>query len=283
MRSSTIIIQLLGNFNEMDKDTDVLIREILSWASIVDLHKILLLNSYFSKQAKQCEQWEKLLAIVPIPSNYQKEWSDQNSLFECDPFDLRFRFNSRALSPYKKITKLMPNAQYSVRKLLSVYDLALQPRGFRYPWHDRDVIPHHAKRIECVIRTRTQYPKRWILLHNIISLTMAAEERVEPNYFLGQFGGYKENPNTGSAFRVWYKDYMGFGLCPCESVGSDEHLRLILGDTQKEWVKMVTILGSKALAKTFDVLNIVRENLEELILTHPGPSEIQLHDAGGVG
>jgi hypothetical protein len=57
------------------------------------------------------------------------------------------------------------------------------------------------------------------------------------------------------------------------SVGSDEHLRFLVGETHKEWAELVTILGNEALADSFDILNIVRGNLEELLLAYPGPSE----------
>jgi hypothetical protein len=33
---------------------------------------------------------------------------------------------------------------------------------------------------------------------------------------------------------------------------------------------MVSILGTKALASTFDILNIVRENISKLLISHPG-------------
>jgi hypothetical protein len=53
----------MGKFRELGED---IIREILSWASIVELHNILLLDTSLSRQAKQCGQWEKL-QIMPIP------------------------------------------------------------------------------------------------------------------------------------------------------------------------------------------------------------------------
>lgn len=46
----------------------------------------------------------------------------------------------------------------------------------------------------------------------------------------------------------------------------------MVGNAHREWAKLVTILGNKALADTFDIMSIVRGNLDELLLTHPGPS-----------
>jgi hypothetical protein len=76
-RSSKLPFRLLGTLCRLDRDTDILIAEILSWASIVDFHKNLLVNTHFSKRAKQGNQWEKLLAVVPIPSLYMCKACDE--------------------------------------------------------------------------------------------------------------------------------------------------------------------------------------------------------------
>lgn len=47
----------------------------------------------------------------------------------------------------------------------------------------------------------------------------------------------------------------------------------LVGKTHDEWKKLVTILGSKALADSFDILIIVRGNLEERLLRYPGSSD----------
>lgn len=291
-RSSTLSIRLLGTFCR----TDVLIREILSWASIADLHEILLLNSYFSDQAKQCELWKQLLGTVPIPSFHvcrecETEYSNHEIDCKCRPAfdDPRIYSTFKDLSPYEKCTKLMPIAQICVKNLLLFYDFKSLPLGFDYKYEDWynsnrgdiSVIPNDAA-ARRVVRIETKYSKRWILLHNMISLDMAASERVEefePYYFLGMFCGAEMDPNTGSSFRDWYQSYIfpqswywedSFSG-PDLSVGSDVHLRLILCHTQEEWAKMATILGNKALVASFDTLKNVRENLDELLMTHPGP------------
>jgi hypothetical protein len=147
--------------------------------------------------------------------------------------------------------------------------------------------PDQAKMIESTIAIERLCSKRWMLLHIIISLTMAAEERqndTSPIAFLFAFTRSEMNtyPNletnltiTLIEFAEWYLSYLFryyvevFPLSTI-SIGSDEHLRLLIGETQDELVGMVSILGSKALASTFDILNIVRENISKLLISHPG-------------
>jgi hypothetical protein len=107
----------------------------------------------------------------------------------------------------------------------------------------------------------THYPKRFKLLHNMSSLETEAKERdkgVEPYRLLAQNQAL----------------YLPAGS---PSLASYDHLRLLAGRMLKQRNEMVTILGSKALAGIFDVMSIVRENLEEYLLAYPGPpSEIQI-------
>jgi hypothetical protein len=291
-RSTALEVRLLGTFIKLDKETDILIGHILSWVSIVDLQKILLLNAHFSKYAKQCELWEKLLKLHLLPQIAYKCHVDEDKshgeycypgceCYGCD--NLRVCSKFKDLSAYEKCTKMMPDAKRSVKNLLSFYDLELQPKGFDWTWNMNHVQPEDAKRIEHTIKIQSHYPRRWILLHNIVSLTMAAEERgYEPdsNDTLGSFGsafcGSAMDPNTGgSSFRDWYQGYMFPYSKSFDGilVGSDEHLRSLVGETHDEWTKLVTTLGNKALADSFDILYIVRGNLEELLLRYPGPSD----------
>jgi hypothetical protein len=264
----------LGTLSKLDRDTDVLIAEILSWTSIIDLHKILLVNTYFSNEAKQCEQWEKLLAIIPIPNlhacsecgeEYPKCEEDFHNVYGgcCGPFfdDPRIYSIFEDLSTYEKCTRLMPVAQICVKNLLSFYDLNRQPEGFAYTfsyyWNnsnrgDFDII--EAKIIDSIVTIETQYPKRWILLHNIVSLAMAADERewlgLPPSCFLFAFTGYEMSPNSGcdeSQFRQWYKCHLcrGVGSDNSPSVGSDEHLRFLVSQRHEERARMVATLGMK--------------------------------------
>jgi hypothetical protein len=228
--------------------------------------------------------------MLPIPLHYLKNCDGCDHEYheicyedcECDNCDGFRTYNKfKGSSAYEKCNVLMAHAMDSVKNLLSFYDLECQPRGFGRIWHTVPEMPEIAKGIEYIVRIQTHYPSRWILLHNIVSLTMAAEERgYEPEgrshgSFRSAFDGDDFDPDTGgSSFRDWYYGYMH----PSKSgnnqyIGSDKHLRSLVGETHDEWAKLVTILGSKTVADSFDILNIVRGNLEELILRYPGPSD----------
>jgi hypothetical protein len=114
-------------------------------------------------------------------------------------------------------------------------------------------------------------------LHNIVSLDMAAGER--DGDYLDAFLGDKMEPDTGSSFREWYQGYILGNGRRDRFVGSDKHLRSLVGRTKKEWNEMATILGNKALADTFDILRIVRAKLEVLLLEYPGPSDDKNDDS----
>jgi hypothetical protein len=104
---------------------------------------------------------------------------------------------------------------------------------------------------------------------------MAACERVhevEPYYFRDAFCGDGMDPNTGSSFREWYQSFILIEDKGDQLMGSHEHLRSLVGETQEEWEEMATLFGNLALADTFDILSIVRARLEVLLLKYPGPS-----------
>jgi hypothetical protein len=110
---------------------------------------------------------------------------------------------------------------------------------------------------------------------------MAAEERgwlgLPPSCFLFAFTGYEMSPNSGcDEFRKWYRFHLsrGVGSDNIPSVGSDEHLRFLVSQRHEERARMVAILGNETLADTFDILNFVGKNLEELLVSHPGPSNV---------
>jgi hypothetical protein len=125
-------MELLGVFIGFDRDTDILIREILLWAPIIDLNNVLPVNSYFSNHAKQSEQWEHLQAIVPILplhtcescrqdlSEHDEECEDRLSFYKDYPRILK---SFKSLCSYDQCRKLMPSAQSYVRNLLLCFDL----------------------------------------------------------------------------------------------------------------------------------------------------------------
>jgi hypothetical protein len=146
-RSSTLSIRLLRTFFKLDRDTDVLIRSIISWASIVDLKKLLLLN-----HAKECDHWKSLLEIVQMPFHRCQECSDEYYNYEEEdgigfpilskpygnirhpcggegPYheDPRVKQTFKDLSPYAACIKLMPVAQKYIKNLLSFHDRQFYP------------------------------------------------------------------------------------------------------------------------------------------------------------
>lgn len=254
--------------------------------------------------AKECNHWKVLLEIVPIPSfHICNECGDEYSNHEVEdgimvcgnirhpcegPYfeDPRIHPTFKDLSPYSACQKLMPVAQSYVKNLLSFYDLNSYPEDFglfRLSIYDNENGPQNTDLLASAYHTINvffgrKYPKRWVLFHNIVSLHMAANDRdrgSEPQFFRSAFCGYEMDELVETSFGDEYlgylsPDYRGFTSKLC----SNNHLRSLLSETQEGWDRMTTVLGNKALAGTLDILYIVRGNLEELLLSHPGPPDV---------
>jgi hypothetical protein len=250
----------------------------MSWASIVDLTKLLLLNTYYSIHAKECDHWKILLEIVPITSFHRYQECVNHpcaSLYYEDP---RIYPTFKDLSPYVACTKLMPVAQKYVEKLLYLYDLTFNPKCSSHRLIRTRMILSTDEHSNLTMRNGIrrigeQYPERWLLFHTIISLDMVAHGRdrgMKPQLF----PYYHSENHTVSYLEIqegnfFSDEYLSY-LCPDyknlrpdlynlrPDLCTNNHLRSLFSGTQKSWDRITEILGNKTLAGTFDILYIIR-------------------------